>query len=560
MDHPDQSNPRPTSPGSLPPKPFPSTPIRHSSPWWLWVLTIGLLGTVVFLQRPEPSDPAIGQKAAAGLGAIKPPKTDPMILLGKLLMAVREVSPLNTPQIVQIIDQFAGWLPDSPLGGTVSAKNPPKKSTKPTPAADRLRATILVGEALGPIELDWRLKDIQAGLDPTSTLVQDVQTVRTLYSVPDVDAKSETPVPLRDETLALVTPDARKGFTDRHGFFADLALTRGKLPADAPVRTAAATDGVLIIVLLVVMGGLILLAGIAGVVVLIIGGVMYFNGSLHARFRVPVASTEWPNGEAASNHGFAGISSSPERRYPNPETRSSSSVWLETVAVFLGGFLALKLAGIGVAAAFPKQDWTVWVSLVGQWLLLSAIFWPIVRGMSTQRWRGEIGWHSGQGVLKEMLCGVLGYLACLPVYFAMALIVVLISLAISAITGSDPVSPADNKVLDIVEGGSFFEMVVIFLLATVWAPIVEESIFRGALFRHLRRRVPLILAALGSCMVFAILHGYVIQGLFMVGTLGFWFALMREWRGSLIPSATAHAIHNGVVLTLIISMVYLASA
>lgn len=554
----------------------PGMPVRHGSPWWLWVLTIGLLGTVVWLQRPEPADPTGSAKAAAGLGEITPPQVDAMVIMGKLLFSVRSLSPMSMPQIQQVIDQSAGWEPEHAgfgSAGGVSASSPPKERKEPMPAADRLRATVLAGEHLGPAEIDWRLKDVERTLDKESPLRGDVALMRTLYGVPagaetskDEDSKgkadapaAKSPVPLTPTVLAGVDPEAKKGFVDRHGWFADLALTRGD--NKAPVREKAASDGMLMVVLLMLVGGVVSLAGLAGLVLLIIAAVLVFGGTFRTRFARPRPEMEWPNGERNQESGSAGLAGGFP---PNPESRipsagPSSSVWLETVAVFLGGFLALKLVSAAAAAAFPGASWTLWVALLGQWALVSAIFWPVARGMSFERWRGEIGWHKGRGVLVEMGCGVLGYLACLPVYFGMAMVVVLVSYLIAHLTGGEPVSPADNKVLDLVEGGGVLALICVYLLATVWAPVVEESIFRGAMFRHLRRRVPLVLAALGSCMVFAILHGYVIAGLFMVGTLGFWFALMREWRGSLIAPATAHMIHNGVVLAVLITIVKLGS-
>ena len=558
----------------------PGTPVRHGSPWWLWVLTIGLLGTVVWLQRPEPADPTGSAHAAAGLGEIKPPQVDAMVIMGKLLFSVRSLSPMSMPQIQQVIDQSAGWEPEHAgfgSAGGVSASSPPKEREKPMPAADRLRATVLAGEHLGPAEIDWRLKDVERTLDKESPLRSDVALMRTLYGVPtdaetskDEDSKDKaaapaanSPVPLTPTVLAGLDPEAKKGFVDRHGWFADLALTRGD--NKAPVREKAASDGMLMVVLLMLVGGVVSLAGLAGLVLLIIAAVQVFSGSFRTRFARPRPELEWPNGEKAGHWAFGiGHSAEVQSALPNAESRvpnagASSSVWLETVAVFLGGFLALKLVGEAVATAIPGASWTLWVALLGQWALVSAIFWPVARGMSFERWRGEIGWHKGRGVLVEMGCGVMGYLACLPVYFGMAMVVVLVSYLIAHLTGGEPVSPADNKVLDLVEGGGMLALICVYLLATVWAPVVEESIFRGAMFRHLRRRTGLVLAALGSCMMFAILHGYVIAGLFMVGTLGFWFALMREWRGSLIAPATAHLIHNGVVLAVLITIVKLGS-
>ncbi len=222
-------------------------------------------------------------------------------------------------------------------------------------------------------------------------------------------------------------------------------------------------------------------------------------------------------------------------------------------------FLAVKGVSFVLDKAGASKDTLIIGSLFAQWLVLLSIFWPVVRGMPFARWKQEIGWSAPRGLLREIGAGFAGYLAGLPIYFGMAVVVVLITFLISALTGSEP-RPAGNRLTDVLEGGGTFELILVFLLATVWAPIVEESIFRGCLFRHLRRRTGLILAALGSAAVFAVLHGYVIQGLFMVGTLGFWFALMREWRGNIIATATAHALHNGVVMTIMLIALSFARA
>ena len=85
-------------------------------------------------------------------------------------------------------------------------------------------------------------------------------------------------------------------------------------------------------------------------------------------------------------------------------------------------------------------------------------------------------------------------------------------------------------------------------------PIVEESLFRGVLFRHLRGTVGVVLAALGSAFVFGIIHPVPVLLTIPLMALGFNFALMREWRGSLLAPMTAHYLHNATVLTLLISV------
>jgi membrane protease YdiL (CAAX protease family) len=288
--------------------------------------------------------------------------------------------------------------------------------------------------------------------------------------------------------------------------------------------------------------------GTAGVVLLIIGFVKLSSGQLRWRFARPILEREWPL------HHETG-----EGAHDAVMLATPGSVWLETVAVFFAMFLGIKLLATLAAAMGAPKDVLIHATLWGQWLVLLSIFWPMFRGMSFGRWRQEIGWRTNGSLMKEIGAGVVGYIAGLPIYFGMAFIVVIITFIIGALTGSEP-HPAGNRLTEVLEGGGIFELILIFTLATMWAPIVEESIFRGCLFRHLRRRTGVVLAGLGSAAVFAVLHGYVIQGLIMVGTLGFWFALMREWRGSIIATATAHALHNGVVITIMLIALAFARA
>jgi len=78
--------------------------------------------------------------------------------------------------------------------------------------------------------------------------------------------------------------------------------------------------------------------------------------------------------------------------------------------------------------------------------------------------------------------------------------------------------------------------------------VVEESIFRGALFRHLRSRMGMIAAAIASAVVFGGMHGYEWMMLSPVIALGLIFAMMRDRRGSLIGPVVMHALHNGVLM------------
>ncbi|HMN42867.1 MAG TPA: type II CAAX endopeptidase family protein, partial [Phycisphaerales bacterium] len=572
----------------------------HRTPIWLWILTLGLLAVLIVLQRPEQEKPDAAAQRAAGLGAIKPPEADPFVLIAKLTLAMRDLmrqaaaggsSPTSLSgddpvvAIVEISDGVAGWSGANRFR-PASASNPPKHTDHPEAAADRLHAAIIAAEVLPPDELEWRIHDIEKDLDPASPLNTDARIVRAVYGLspplprasgggaerseaegavrpdsnspdnpPEQDAgaivestspappiKSHTPtteeLAAAQSAIAALDQSDKDAFKSRHGWFADLVLSRGESPAT--LRESAAAQGFTLIILLCLLLVGLFIAGLTGLVLLIIAAVRAFSGTLTWRFARPNPAREWPlhpdTGEGAHNSVMLA---------------TPGSVWLETVAVFFAMFLAVKGVSWGLEKSGVSKDTVIAGSLFAQWLVLLAIFWPILRGMPLARWKNEIGWTSNRGVLREVGAGVVGYLAGLPVYFGVAVIVVIITLIVGYFTGAEP-RPGGNRLTDVLEGGSAFQLFLIFTLATIWAPIVEESIFRGCLFRHLRRRTGLVLAALGSAAVFAALHGYVVQGLFMVGALGVWFALMREWRGNIIATATAHALHNGVVMTIML--------
>jgi len=84
------------------------------------------------------------------------------------------------------------------------------------------------------------------------------------------------------------------------------------------------------------------------------------------------------------------------------------------------------------------------------------------------------------------------------------------------------------------------------VLAVVLAPLCEEFIFRGLLFRGLRRDLTLPWAAAASAAVFAIIHPSL--GVIPVFGLGLAAALAYERTGWLLAPVLAHATYNGVVV------------
>ncbi|MEC9372363.1 MAG: type II CAAX endopeptidase family protein, partial [Planctomycetota bacterium] len=342
---------------------------------------------------------------------------------------------------------------------------------------------------------------LDAPLEAPEWFTQDLATFRAIYSAPDPAASAEV--------IANLDPDTREAIIERHAWFGRLALSHGAEDSD-PMRSdvlAAATR-----TLLVLAGGVILfaIAALAGFVLLIIALIAIAQRKLTFRYAPPA-----PGG----------------------------TVFLEAFTLFLIGFIAVSFL-----STYLDQLTGVDLTFILVWLLLLTAFWPRVRGIDTTRFRYALGWHKGRGVLREIAAGFLGYLAGLPVFILGIAFTLLLGVIVGLIREAlqmgepDPTShPVDDQLGDNI---NIFLILQTYLLAAVWAPVVEETLFRGAFYHHLRGRLAPIGAALLVAFVFAIIHP---QGLIAVPalmSLAIVFAAIREWRGSVIAAITAHAIHN----------------
>jgi membrane protease YdiL (CAAX protease family) len=166
------------------------------------------------------------------------------------------------------------------------------------------------------------------------------------------------------------------------------------------------------------------------------------------------------------------------------------------------------------------------------------------------------------------LFGIANYLGTLPLLFVGALLTLgLMRLAKLVIgEGNDPLgltSDPNHPIGGLLLTGNWWSRLQILFAASVGAPIVEETMFRGVLYRHLREAtcnlsypLSVFLSACVVSFVFAVIHPQGFLGVPPLMALAFVFCLLREWRGTLVPGMVAHGVNNGVVL--LISIVAMA--
>jgi hypothetical protein len=135
------------------------------------------------------------------------------------------------------------------------------------------------------------------------------------------------------------------------------------------------------------------------------------------------------------------------------------------------------------------------------------------------------------------------------------------------VTGGAEVAPfqgtggGSHPIIIDIANGVWSTKILVVLLAAVAAPVVEETMFRGVLYRQLRSsscNFPAALSILCSVMLvsflFAAIHpqGWIAIPSLMGIAVG--MNLMREWRGTLIPSMVVHGVSNGIVVSMMVLM------
>jgi membrane protease YdiL (CAAX protease family) len=236
-------------------------------------------------------------------------------------------------------------------------------------------------------------------------------------------------------------------------------------------------------------------------------------------------------------------------------------IYAETFALWMVLFLVFSLlAGYALRGSPSSQ---LIGTLITQLLSLSALFWPLWRGVPQHELCRDIGLVGGPHPEREFFLGIANYVMTLPV-LGVGLIATFVMMLIvqSFSPDGDPFSAPEvpaHPIIQFLLEGSLGHRLQIFIVASIAAPIIEETMFRGVLYRHLREAThrfayPLSVAAsmLFTGFVFAIIHpqGIVAVPALMCIALGLNWA--REWRGSLIASIVAHGINNGLVLLLVV--------
>jgi len=212
------------------------------------------------------------------------------------------------------------------------------------------------------------------------------------------------------------------------------------------------------------------------------------------------------------------------------------------IVVSLSYFTVFFLQGM-LKAVFAVKDNLSADMLVA---MIATLFGPIIiiglfllaLGRKPWEW-GVLGWTPTRRGIRY---GMTVLLAALPLIMGVTF---LSSMIFGKDQGTNPLIP------ELVASNSLLLKVMIVLTAVVVAPLVEETLFRGILFRAANVRLPFWTAAFASGFIFATGH-YLLVALLPITLLGMLFAFLTRRSQSLLASAGAHAIYNGIITAMML--------
>lgn len=390
----------------------------------------------------------------------------------------------------------------------------------------RLRVVTAIGELSGPGEALRQLAQLreearQANVAFAPREQETAVLLKRLYT--DYERKQLNAPSLRSAD--------REALADGLGeWYAALALhpEGGPNEADRAALLASAQRTFLVLFAVLVVA---LTLGVLGFVGLILAGVFVAIGMIRLRFATSV-------------------------------TAAHAGVYAEAFALWLLLYPGLTLLAewfVPQLEMLPRAAFAMLLSLV-------ALLWPTLRNVPWTEVRSALGWSGGVNPIAEFGAGLLCYVINLPIVFVGCAITFLLlrlqgSLGPVEGDGVPDFSPGDglptHPIVRYLTDGDLRGTVQLYVLAALIAPLVEETMFRGLLYRHLReltagvgRLTSFLLSSFVVCLLFAAIHPQGLSAIPVLMALAFGFCLAREWRDSLLPAIFVHALNNATVITI----------
>gem|GEM_PF-1356119 len=239
-------------------------------------------------------------------------------------------------------------------------------------------------------------------------------------------------------------------------------------------------------------------------------------------------------------------------------TNNAHNAYVETFALWLIAFFGVQML-VGYLELLKTNEQRLIANPIFFFGSLLVLLWPILRGVPASQMFADIGW-TPKKFFRNTLLSVPAYAAWLPaVLVGFFIVFVLMQWAPMPTAVGEFAVPAmpGHPIQEMLSSGGVLTWVTIVIAACIAAPVVEETMFRGVLYRHLRglsmkhgKALSIIVSAALNGFIFASLHPQGILVVPLLTTLAIGFSFVREWRDSLWTSILMHAFNNSMVTLL----------
>lgn len=216
------------------------------------------------------------------------------------------------------------------------------------------------------------------------------------------------------------------------------------------------------------------------------------------------------------------------------------------VVVGLAPIVALRLVSTMIRSGWlpePVQGLAIPLTLL---LALWMLGYPLMVA-----WRHQSG-PTRPGLFTIMIEAAL----VIPYWVLLFLTLLVIVLMATLLLGK--FEPPANPLEHVSKTSGPVELITLAMMAVLLAPFAEELFFRGLLYNALRRRMPLLLAAILQAVIFGFLHAYNLTHSIMASLLGLALVLLYEWRRTLVAPILLHGFQN--LIAALMTFALLASA
>ena len=464
-----------------------------------WGVTLLAVGVTVVSVLFATHEDKIGPQMASATGEIQ----------GKYFLGLASFSPTSNDQTLASVSTTSGTV-NQRLGNIVLVAD--------------LKDAESAREALGSLKEVIDEEVIEAERLGRDCYASDADqkafdTLQKLY------AEDTTPV----EAVVALADEERSELKESLGWYGELALAPKGLEDDSQRQALISASQT---VLLVAGGGflLALVAGFFGLVGFIMLLVNVANGNIVSKFKEGIVRP---------------------------------GLYIETFAIWMVVVIVGQLLGGLIGLALPTEYRLMPMLFVffGSLLVLA---WPSYCGARFADVRRDIGWSLPSPAWATGFYGIGGYLMGLPLVVIGLVFTVALTVAMGSFEQSNELAPTNGPshpiVLQLMAGNPLVVLQV-FLLGSVAAPIVEETMFRGVLYRHLReisrsRRfwISVVFSTFVNTLLFAAIHPQGLATIPALMSLAIAFTLAREILDSTLPSMLMHGISNGITLTIALTL------